>query len=238
MRLVRSLNRVVLRFWFAAEFTRFISQQPRPDLTEPVTVYGPQEVRVLIIGAGLGVGYGTRTAEDALPGQLATELHASLHRGIRVDTQVEIARPLRATVRDLLQRPALGYDLIIYTPAFGEAYHGHTAAWSKQLRALIAATQAGNHSPSLVLTGLPTPRVKRPIERIALEHATRVNQAIQVSAVSTSSAYAAAPTYATPSTYRIFDPDHYQQLAHSIAQTAATLLGQSQRTESPNPSTV
>jgi len=238
MRLVRSLNRVVLRLWFAAEFTRFISQQPRPDLTDPVTIDGSQQVRVLITGAGLGVGYGTRTAEDALAGQLATVLHASLHRGVRVETRVEIARPLRTTVRDLTQQPALGYDLIIYTPAFGEAYHGHRAAWSKQLRTLIDATRADDRRPSLVLTGLPTPRVKRPIEQIALEHATRVNQVIRDAAASTSAAYAAAPTYATPSTYRIFDPDHYEQFARSIARAAAPLLEQSQRTESPDSSAV
>ena len=225
MPLLRSLKRVVLRIWFAAELGRFISQQPRPDLTDPVTIVGPEQFRVLIIGAGLGVGYGARTAREALPGQLATVLHDSLHRGVRVETRVAVARPLRTTAREIAEQPALGHDLVVYTPAFGEAYRGHTAGWLKQLRALIEATRAGDHRPLLVLTGLPTPRVKRPIEQIALEQATRVNRVIREAAAGSSTAYAPAPTYATPSTYRIFDPDHYQQLAHSIAHAAAPLLG-------------
>ena len=224
MRPFRNLKRIVLRVWFAAELTRFISQQPRPDLTDPVTIDGPHQFRVLIIGAGLGVGYGTRTAEDALPGQLATVLHDSLHRGVRVEARVAVARPLRTTVRELVEQPASGHDLVIYTPAFGEAYRGHSAGWLKQLHALIDATRAGDHRPLLVLTGLPTPRVKQPIEQIALEQATRVNHVIHETAAGSSTAYAPAPTYATPSTYRIFDPDHYQQLAHSIAHAATPLL--------------
>jgi len=224
MRLVRSLKRVVLRVWFAAELARFISQQPRPDLTDPVTIDGPQQLRVLIVGAGLGVGYGARTAREALPGQLASVLHDSLHRGVRVETRVAVAQPLRTTAREVAEQPALGHDLVIYTPAFGEVYRGHTTGWLKQLRTLIDATRAGGRPPLLVLTGLPTPRVKRPIEQIALEQANRVNRVIHDTAADRSTAYAPAPTYATPNTYRIFDPDHYEQLARSIARAAAPLL--------------
>ena len=238
MAVLGSLRGQVLRLWFAAEFGRFISQQPRPDLTRPTIIDGTRPLRVLITGAGLGVSYGTRTAEDALAGQLASTLHATLRRGVQVETQVEIARPLRNTVRHLTKQPALPYDLIVHTPAFGEVHRGHTIGWSRRLRALIDVVRLNGSGTSLVLTGLPAPRVKRPIERIAFERATHVNHVMQRAASAAPlTAFAAAPTYPTPSTYRIFDADYYRQLAASIATAAAPLLAPSSESSSSNPST-
>jgi hypothetical protein len=224
MRVLNSLTGLVLRVWFAAEFARFISQQPRPDLARPVTIDGVRPVRVLITGAGLGVGYGTRTAEDALPGQLAAALQARLHRGVHVDTQVEIARPVGSTARHLAEQTPLDYDLIVHTPGFGEAHRGHTARSIRHLRALIDAARTSEGDIPLVLTGLPAPRVKRPIERIALQRATRVDAVIRGAATSPLTAFAAAPSYATPSTYWIFDHEYYRQFAAAVAAVSTPFL--------------
>jgi hypothetical protein len=220
--MLNGITGLVLRLWFAAEFTRFVSQQPRPGDAGPVVIDGAAPVRVLVIGAGLGVGYGTRAQQDALSGQLASALHALMQRGIRVETRVEVARPLRGTLRRLADRSALAHDLVVYTPAFGEVHRGHRAGWSRQLQVLVARTSGPR--TALVLTGLPAPRVKRPIERITLQRAARVNAAIERAATGGFTAYAAAPTYATPSTYWIFDQEYYRRFAEAVARAAGPLL--------------
>lgn len=120
---------------------------PTPDDSPVQTVEGIDPDRLLLIGSGIAVGYGTRRHEDALAGRLARLIAAATGRGARIDivTEADMSAERMTT---LLDRARLaGLDAVIATPGgFESLLFMSRAAWRRQLRTLL--DHVAQHGPA------------------------------------------------------------------------------------------
>lgn len=110
-----AIIRVVARRWLrtsAASWEKLGLPSDEPVVTSP----GPDPDRILLFGAGISMGYGVDTHERALPGQLARQVAAITHRGVRVD----VVAGENLTVETALEHLRVGrlreLDVVIATP--------------------------------------------------------------------------------------------------------------------------
>ncbi|MBX3099733.1 MAG: hypothetical protein KF761_09145 [Salinibacterium sp.] len=61
---------------------------PLPSGSQFVHAEGPDPDRILLIGAGIGMGYGMESHDDALAGQIARQVSELTGRGVQVDVVV------------------------------------------------------------------------------------------------------------------------------------------------------
>jgi hypothetical protein len=150
--------RKVLQIGFAVRLQQFHDLHPHPSDGAGFTVDGPDPLRVLLIGAGLGVGYGVCVAGLALPGQLARLAALQLGRGVVVDNRTQPGQPLAKTISTLAPLRLRDYHTVVYLPAFTEVARRANHGWCSELDQLITALRgAGHGQPQIVLTGLPLP---------------------------------------------------------------------------------
>ncbi|MDQ1531999.1 MAG: hypothetical protein QOE37_2104 [Microbacteriaceae bacterium] len=149
----------VLQAGFAVRLQQFHDLHPHPSDGPGFAVDGPDPLRVLLIGAGLGVGYGVCVAGLALPGHLARLTANRLGRGAIVDNLARPGLALTKTV-PLVASAGLGaYQAVVYLPAFTDVTRGAGPSWVASLDELIQAVRlAGPDRLQIVLTGLPEPQ--------------------------------------------------------------------------------
>ncbi|MGN6744367.1 MAG: GAF domain-containing protein [Amnibacterium sp.] len=127
---------------------------PHPTDAPQYHAPGPAPDRVLIFGNGPAIGFGVRTQELALPGQVGRRLAASTGRGADIDlvarrgTTVEMAAPLIARLR-----PARYDGIVIVIGATDAAALLPLRRWREAMSALLTEVtkHAAPTSPIVVL---------------------------------------------------------------------------------------
>jgi putative intracellular protease/amidase len=132
-------------------------RHPRPESTAPVTVAGPDPLRVLVFGTDAASGWGVLRQDLALPGHLARALRAETGRGVHValvDCGVAAVTDLVAAADAL---PVAAYDAAVVIGGITDAVHLEDATrWREALDAVLRTVRArsGAH---VFLTGIPRP---------------------------------------------------------------------------------
>jgi hypothetical protein len=127
---------------------------PHPTDAPQYHAPGPAPDRVLIFGNGPAIGFGVRTQDLALPGQVGRRLAASTGRGADIDlvarrgTTVEMAAPLIARLR-----PARYDGIVIVIGATDAAALLPLRRWRRAMSDLLAEVtkHAAPSSPIVVL---------------------------------------------------------------------------------------
>lgn len=226
-----SLSSVLLAVQFAVRMQGFHDLHPHPDDGEGFAVEGPDPVRVVLVGSGLGVGYGVRVSGLALSGRLGQTLAGALGRGVRVSNRTQPGAAVRKVVRLLEERPISESDAVVYLPTFLEATHPATRRWVTALEELLERLrmQAGPAVP-IVLTGLPVPSAHGFLERIALPLVAAQNAVMgHLSARESGIGYVQVPGIVTLRGGPVFDTAYYQACAEAISQRLVELLPHGQQ---------
>ncbi|HEV7623872.1 MAG TPA: GAF domain-containing protein [Amnibacterium sp.] len=111
---------------------------PRPTDPPQYHAPGPDPDRVLVFGNGPAMGFGVRTQELALPGQIGRRLSAATGRGADIDlvarrrTSVEITPPLIARLR-----PDRYDGIVVVIGATDAAAFLSVRRWSAAMRRLL-----------------------------------------------------------------------------------------------------
>lgn len=132
---------------------------PRPEDAPQAHAPGIDPDRILVFGNGAAVGWGVRSHELALPGQLARRLSALTGRGVDVDA---VADPLLtvATAADALPIDRLGdYDAVVVVLGVSDALRlTSQRRWRKGLIELFDRLNAGaNESAEVLIIGIHRP---------------------------------------------------------------------------------
>jgi hypothetical protein len=109
---LRSRNRRRARLW---------ASTPRPPGPGWAHASGPDPDRVLIFGSGVAVGWGVRTHDLGLPGQLARQLRAETGRGSDIDLCAPPALPVRLAVGALGSERLERYDAVVLSIGIEDA---------------------------------------------------------------------------------------------------------------------
>lgn len=112
---------------------------PRPDDAPSAHSPGVDPDRVLIFGNGAAVGWGVRSHDLAIPGQLARQLSALTGRGVDADL---VADPL-ITIQDAISHLPVDrvatYDAVVVIIGFSDALRMTSARrWERDMAALLA----------------------------------------------------------------------------------------------------
>jgi hypothetical protein len=112
--------------------------------------------RVLIVGAGLAVGWGATSHVDALPGSLARALSDLTDVGTDVDVVADPWMLLSDTARTLADSKLWRYDLVVLTLGVNEALSLESPRrWRKDLRSTLASLRsAAAPSARFVVVGI------------------------------------------------------------------------------------
>jgi lysophospholipase L1-like esterase len=140
--------------------TRLRRDTPRlPDAAQPWVggLDGPDPIRLLVIGDSTAAGVGADTQEDALPGNLARELHDRTGRGVQWRAIGENG----ATSRDLIERylddaTATSFDLVFVSVGANDAL-GLRPRWAfrRDIRTLLARLRAASPNAPILVSSLP-----------------------------------------------------------------------------------
>ncbi|WP_286346245.1 hypothetical protein [Frondihabitans sucicola] len=132
---------------------------PRPDDAPQAHAPGIDPDRLLIFGNGAAVGWGVRSHDLALPGQLARRLSALTGRGVDVDAVADPTLTI-GTAAAALPTERLGeYDGIVIVLGVSDALRlTSERRWRRGLLALFDALAAGAHeSAEILLVGIHRP---------------------------------------------------------------------------------
>jgi lysophospholipase L1-like esterase len=143
-----------------AQGRRLRRDTPRlPDAAQPWTgtLDGPAPLRLLVLGDSTAAGVGAATQADALPGNLARELHALLGRGVEWRAIGENG----ATSRDLLERyldaaTSAPADVVFLSVGANDAL-GLRPRWAfrRDIRTLLTALRATSPDATILVSSLP-----------------------------------------------------------------------------------
>ncbi len=152
----RALVRPAVQAWLASS-TASWRRLPTPTGKPTVSVAGPDPDRLLLVGSGIAVGYGAKSHDLALAGQLARLVSERTGRGVTVDAVVT-EEMTGHDVRDLLSRKWLSsVDAVIATPGGLETLLLHPArAWRRQIESLLDHIR--DHAPAslhIFIIGVP-----------------------------------------------------------------------------------
>jgi hypothetical protein len=152
----RAFVRPAVQAWLASS-TASWRTLPTPSGKPTVVVAGPDPDRLLLVGSGIAVGYGAKSHDLALAGQLARLVSESTGRGTRVDVVVT-EEMTGHDVRELLNRRWLSsVDAVIATPGGLETLLLHRPrAWRRQIESLLDHIR--DHAPAslhIFIIGLP-----------------------------------------------------------------------------------
>jgi hypothetical protein len=158
-----------------------------PGVTRPVDAPqahapGGDPDRVLVFGSGPAVGWGVRTHELALPGQLARQLSAATGRGSDVDLLASPFLPIAAAADALQDRRLWRYDTVVVAVGSDDAVRFLPLdEWERKLSALLRLLlSSSSASTRIVVTGVPPvtgmPRFASPLAGAMDFHARRMNR--------------------------------------------------------------
>jgi hypothetical protein len=202
---------------------------PVPSGPPVVHAAGPDPDRILLVGAGISMGYGMTSHDVALAGQIARQVSEITMRGVRVDIVVGEDLTVEAARKNLSTRRLRELDVIIATPGtLDKLLLLPVAAWRKRIEYLLE--HFSTHAPaSLRVLFVAVPEVSKIVRMprllglLADRSARSLNRALEASC--------AARPYAefvefrpTERAGRNGTGRTYEQWAGLIAPTAARAL--------------
>jgi len=130
-----------------------------PDAAQPWTgsLEAPDPVRLLVLGDSTAAGVGAHTQDDALPGNIARELHTHWGRGSTWNAIGENG----ATAQDIVQRyltsaTVAEYDLIFLSIGANDALHIRSrGAFRRDVRVILRRLRARNPRAFILVSSLP-----------------------------------------------------------------------------------
>lgn len=170
---------VLLRPVLGAVLHRYLLRQARPTHDDRAMVSGPHPIRVLVIGAGLAVGYGASGAAPSLPRQLAVALEAELGRGVIVESRAQASVRLERTIDFIGMVGAATFDVVVWSPTLEETFRGGARRWSRQLREIVEHLRStGPAHVRVLLMGVPGAEGDHLLQRTGAILAEDVNRRI------------------------------------------------------------
>jgi hypothetical protein len=152
----RVLVRPLVKNWLASSQASWRSL-PTPSGKPTAHATGPNPDRLLLIGSGIAVGYGAKTHDLALAGQLARQVSERTGRGARVDVLVTDEMTGNDVKVALTRKWLSSVDAIVATPGGLETLLLHSpGAWRRQIASLLDhVTLVGPSSLHVFMIGLP-----------------------------------------------------------------------------------
>lgn len=221
-RLVAALLRPVLR----SVVHRSLLQQPGPTYDDRATAAGPYPIRVLMLGAGLAIGYGSGVGDPSLSERVARALADELRRGVIVESRLRASMPLERTIELIGWGGAAGFDVVVWTPALEEAFRGGSRRWERHLRLLVERIRVtGSRQVRIILLGATRTEGTHLLQRLATSLIDDVNTRIaEVAARYDRVDHVPVPAPVVDSRDRpLFDPDHQQRVVQLLAELVGTL---------------
>ncbi|WP_210508938.1 GAF domain-containing protein [Naasia sp. SYSU D00057] len=208
------------------------SALPRPVDGTSAFASGPDPDRVLLLGSGPAVGFGVRSLDLALAGQLARALSGLTGRGADVDLLARTSLPVAAVGRTLADVRLWRYDAVVVTVGYEDVLRlVPLADWeelmSSLLRLLVASTASGTR---VVVAGVhPVSALKGvdgPFGRLVDVHGRRMNRVTRLLCLQYArTSYVELPDPALPSPDRNGGcPEMYEEWARVLAPSVAEAL--------------
>jgi hypothetical protein len=146
----RSLALPFFRGRFAGVGGRF--SLPRPDDAPSAHTPGVDPDRILIFGNGAAVGWGVRSHDLALPGQLARQVSAITGRGVDADVVSDPLITMQNAVDHLPEERLASYDAIVVVIGFSDALRMTSVRrWRNDMSALLTRILELRHSGAEVV---------------------------------------------------------------------------------------
>ena len=139
---------------------RRLAAIPRPTDAPAGHSTGVDPDRILVLGSGPASGWGVRSNDLALPGQLARELSRRTLRGTDVDLMTERQMTVADCVEAIAPVDLQGYDAIVVTLGIVDAMrHTSRSAWRHSMDALIVElTQKTGPTTRVLIAGIESIR--------------------------------------------------------------------------------
>jgi len=137
VRLFRLSSRTAMKKWVATRRSE-LRQAPRPSDAPRVHAPGPDVDRILIVGDGPAVGWGTTSHSEALPGALARSITELTTRGADIDVIAEPEMTLASAESVLSGGKLWRYDVIVLTLGTTDAFDLYPVGdWRDRLESLV-----------------------------------------------------------------------------------------------------
>lgn len=148
---------------------------PRPIDEPEVRVDGPTPDRILLLGAGIGVGYNVLSHQLGLGGRLARVLTDSTGRGTQIDIVVDPDMTIPTALHAFERLPVGRFDAVILTLGGMESLElMPSSLWRKQLASLLDAIELNAPaSLQVLLVGAPDVPSINEIPRVLATSVTR-----------------------------------------------------------------
>lgn len=132
---------------------------PRPEDAPRAQAPGVDPDRILVFGNGAAVGWGVRSHDVALPGQLARRLSNLTGRGVDVDAVADAALTIRTAAAAVPAATLGDYDAIVVIVGVSDALRlTSVAAWRRGMLELLDAVDAdARPGTELVIVGIHRP---------------------------------------------------------------------------------
>lgn len=142
------------------------------------TAAGRDPIRVLVLGAGLAVGYGVRTRDDAFDGPLTHAVAALTGRGVVLENRAVQHLGVAHAVESLGPTGTHTFHVAVWCPSFAEGMERtRLSGWRSELHAMVRSLRA--ESPiDVVLTCMPVPAGLHPAALVARPWVHRLNRVI------------------------------------------------------------
>ena len=202
----------------------------RPARTDRFLAYGPDAIRVLLIGSGLAVGHGVETRAKALDGQVGERLADRTGRGVIVNNYSD--ERLRLEDQVLNAQTGGGFeleDVVIWCPSYGEmSERPWSRPWARQMRQFVQAVPADR---LLIISELPTPGGDEPVAAIAGPIIAGINDALRRAAAGRANTVVVSPPpiQVKPHGEALFDAEYHSAAAERIAAVALGFIEQEMR---------
>lgn len=155
-----------------------LGRLPRPRGDARTVVVNSDPIRLLLIGAGTGVGFGVTSRADAIDQHLADLLASRTGRGVIVDNRTEGSVRLRTVESTMGSVGAHTFDVVILFLPYGEAPESlRRSTWTRNIRH-IAHLVTSTSDAHLVIGGYPDMVGNHPMGLIARPLCKRLNRMV------------------------------------------------------------
>ena len=189
-----------------------------------VRLVGLDPFRVLIIGAGLAVGYGVGSHQQALTGAIAEAVQDGGSRGVIVQNTATALHGLEQTVAGLGLVGATSFNLVVWCPSLFDAFRqpDRGAYQRRLLQGLQLLRETARPGARFVVCELPRPTRSGPIEDVARRRLPGFNGALRRAVAP----YPDVSVAETPPFTSLLDPaafsaDYYRTWAEWIVRPRA-----------------
>ena len=230
MRLTTAVLRPAARTWLRRVQSE-LSLLPVPSNAARQHVPGPDADRVLVFGNGPATGFGVRSQELGLPGQLARELGRATGRGVEVDLGRGRGMTIESAPPRLDQLRLWRYDSIVVT--LGATDAGGLLPeerWETGLLALLDAVRVRSSPTTAVAVLGIRPQARTPqgiglFDRAVDAHACRLDAVTaRICAQECVDFVPLTPALEAVGETRYFTPGSYQAIAEQVALALAPRL--------------